>query len=440
MSGRKWYQFGAFRFDGRLLYRGEERLELPEREARILLMLVEAPLHLVRKEDLLAVYGPRADPNNVDQAVTRLRRVLGDGSAGRPRSYRFIDTVQGDGYVWKHPLSVTHEACLESLADYYAGLEWWGSREPDAIWKAKESFEAVLHRDPTFALAHAALADCYATLGSHSWMPACASAARAKAAANKALVFDSSLAEPHATLGCIYSLFEYRWADGERELLQAIEQAPAYGTARHRYALLLAAIGQLPRALEEIARAKELDPLSRTVEVHLGTLLYFARRYDEAEQQCREALRFNRSFWYAHYQYGLVCEQQGRSEEAVAEQRLALDCFREPSALLTAALARALALAGAVDECRRLLEEVRHPNEARGSVFFHSAAAYAALGDTDAAFEALGNGAGHCESWLAFAAVDPRLDTLRGDARFPALLGRLGLTADPYPHPFRAPA
>jgi adenylate cyclase len=322
---------------------------------------------------------------------------------------------------------VSHEARLESVAEYYKGLEWWGNRDPEAVWKAKECFEAVLVHDPTFARAHAALADCYATIGSHSWLPARNCAERAEAEAKKALLFDPSLAEPRATLGCTYSLFRYRWADGERELEKAMELAPDYGTARHRYALLLAATGKLSLAIEAIARARTLDPLSRTIEVHAATISYWSRRYDDAERQCREAIRFNPQFWYAHYQLGVLSEQRGRPEEAVDEQRRAMECFGEPSALLTAGLARACALAGAEDEGRRLLEEARGLAELRGSVSFHLAAAFTALGDANAAFEYLRKGIDDGETWMAFAGVDPRLDRLRSDARFAPLLARLGV-------------
>ena len=435
-ANRKWYQFGAFRFDGRLLYAGDERLELPEREAQVLLLLVENALHLVKKQDLLALYGARADVNNVDQAVARLRKVLGDKNEGKQRVHTFIDTVQGDGYVFKQPVRISHEVCAESMATYYRGLEWWGSREPEAMWKAKECFEAVLERDPTFARAYAALGDCYATVGSHAWMPADTSAARAKAAANKALLYDASLAEAHATLGIVYGLFEYRWRDGESQLLRALELSPDYATAHHRYALLQAATGRLAPALESNLRAKALDPLSRTIEVHHATILYWSRRYEEAERQIRETLTFNRHFWYAHYQLAVICEQLGRPGEAVREHGHALECFGEPSVLITAALARAHALAGSRTEARRLLEIVGQPGSPRGTVYFHTAAANVALEDPDVALRCLEEAIARSETWVSFIGVDPRLDPLRTDPRFPELLTRLGLPfEEPRPRP-----
>jgi DNA-binding winged helix-turn-helix (wHTH) protein/Tfp pilus assembly protein PilF len=427
MSDWKWYHFGPFRFDGRLAYRGDELLELPEREARVLLLLLESAGHLVKKQELLDVFGPRADPNNVDQAVTRLRKVLNDRNSDRPRRHVYIETVQGDGYVFKHRVHVAYETRPEVLVEYYAGLEWWSSRKPDAMRKAKECFEGVLDHAPTFARNHAALADCYATLGSHLWMSPREAGARAKAAAEKALLFDKSLAEPHATLGFVYSLFEHKWSDAERELTLAIERAPNYGSAHHRYALHLAAWGERTRALEEIAHAKELDPLGRTIGVHIATILWWFRRYDEAEEQCTEALTIDPNFWYLHHQLGLIREQQGRPEEAIAEQRRAIELAREPANVLTAALARAYALGGARDESLRILRDITGPKAPTRPAFFHVATAYAALGEVDLAIEYLSRASEEQECWVSFLAIDPRLDVLRHAPNFSKLLARLDL-------------
>src|SRR5882724_11139097 len=134
MSGRSWYHFGPFRFDGRLLFRGGERRDLPDKEAQTLLILVQNAQHLVARNELLEkVYGPRADSNSVDQAINRLRKVLDDQGQPKKRVHAYIDTVHGDGYVFKVAPHVVHEVCAEALREYYEGLEWWNDREPESI-------------------------------------------------------------------------------------------------------------------------------------------------------------------------------------------------------------------------------------------------------------------------------------------------------------------
>jgi len=50
-----------------------------------------------------------------------------------------------------------------------------------------------------------------------------------------------------------------------------------------------------------------------------------------------------------------------------------------------------------------------------------------ALGDTDLAFDQLDHAKRERSTWMAYLGVDPRLDRLRGDPRFAALLEATGL-------------
>jgi hypothetical protein len=60
-------------------------------------------------------------------------------------------------------------------------------------------------------------------------------------------------------------------------------------------------------------------------------------------------------------------------------------------------------------------------------VFFHVAAAHVALKNDTLAFEYLTRAAEAQDIWAAFAAIDPRMDPLRGDPRYAALLASLDL-------------
>jgi hypothetical protein len=46
--------------------------------------------------------------------------------------------------------------------------------------------------------------------------------------------------------------------------------------------------------------SSELDPLSLTVNVQVGYILFLARRYDEAITQLRAAIDMDPYFWMAH--------------------------------------------------------------------------------------------------------------------------------------------
>lgn len=162
--------------------------------------------------------------------------------------------------------------------------------------------------------------------------------------------------------------------------------------------------------------------------MHAATIRYWAGQYEEAEQLARYALKPYGDFYYAHYQLGLIHEAQGRLEEAVEDQQRAIKHYRGESPMLAAALVRTEVL---LNERRSLDDDARgrrsrgaHPDAA----LFHLGAAYAALGDKDTAFQYLDAAVDAKEVWVSFAAVDPRIASLRSESRFGALLEKMDLT------------
>src|SRR5207248_843946 len=76
--------------------------------------------------------------------------------------------------------------------------------------------------DPTYALAHAGLSDCYLLLGEYTSARPADILPKARPHAYRALELDRDLAEAHASLGLI-SLYDYDWASAEREFKRAID-------------------------------------------------------------------------------------------------------------------------------------------------------------------------------------------------------------------------
>ena len=72
-----------------------------------------------------------------------------------------------------------------------------------------------------------------------------------------------------------------------------------------------------------------------------------------------------------------------------------------------------------------------HTSLARIHFEFDTAVIHAALGDFDAAFEWLDRAYEEQSPWIAFLRVDPRVDALRSDERFSALLHSARLAPPP---------
>jgi TolB-like protein/DNA-binding winged helix-turn-helix (wHTH) protein/Flp pilus assembly protein TadD len=198
----------------------------------------------------------------------------------------------------------------EAYESYLKGRYFWNKRTAEGIKKSIDCFRQAIRLDPNYALAYAGLADSY-TFG--------ADPSEAKTAAEKALSVDEQLAEAHTSLGNIKLFHDYDWQGAEAEFRRSIELNPNYPTAHHWYAYYLAAMGRFEAAIEEINRARDLDPLSLAINADVGQILYLGRRHDEAIAACKKALEMDPNFTNAHIHLAMVYAAKGLRDAAFSE-------------------------------------------------------------------------------------------------------------------------
>jgi tetratricopeptide (TPR) repeat protein len=250
---------------------------------------------------------------------------------------------------------------------------------------------------------------------------------RAEAAAIRAIELDPSLAEPHATLGYLKTLWEWDWPGAEREFRRAIELNPEYGTAHHWFAFYWLTVGNSSASLAEIEKARSLSPLSPAINAEVAYFYSFARQYDRAEQEAAKAIELSPESPLTQRSLCRVYALQGKRDELedAVEKSLRFS-GRDSGNLLVAAAA--LGNIGEAQRGKQLLKEVF---ERFGENTIHAgwvALAYANLGDRDRAFayyEKAMQDRSLVASWLR----DPMLDGIRSDPRFNELFRRLGLEA-----------
>ena len=315
---------------------------------------------------------------------------------------------------------------VEAHEMYLRGRHLWNERSPPALQQAIELFSEAAEKDPQYALPHAGLADCYVLLHQHGLLTPAASFPRARDEAQAALDLDPTLAEPLASRALVRFLFDWDWAGAERDFLKSIELNPSQATAHQWYAELLTATGRTEAALSELGRARELDPLSRIVSAASGRPFYYARRQDEAIARFRSAVEMDPSFLVAHALLGRALEAKGRHADALAELDQALVLGpEEPNAV--AEHAAVLAKLGRRPEALEGLARLEALSRRRYVPQYLFVVVYAALGDTQAASASLARAAEQRDPDLVHLAVDPRVDGVRQDARFQAVLARLAL-------------
>jgi serine/threonine-protein kinase len=91
---------------------------------------------------------------------------------------------------------------------YSKGRQALKHRSEAGLHKALECFQSALEISPDFALAYSGLADAYTLLYIYHLLPREESLGKAKAAAQRALTLDDSLAEVYTTLGHVSKVFD----------------------------------------------------------------------------------------------------------------------------------------------------------------------------------------------------------------------------------------
>lgn len=121
----------------------------------------------------------------------------------------------------------------------------------------------------------------------------------------------------HVAMGRIKIEYEWDWEGAERAFLRAIELNPHLAVAHTYYAFHLLMMGRA-ESLAEIARAKELDPLSRLNPTIEGMTLITQRRYAEAVVVLDRVVEADPAYYPARWFLGMAYEQLGAYAEAIS--------------------------------------------------------------------------------------------------------------------------
>jgi DNA-binding winged helix-turn-helix (wHTH) protein/tetratricopeptide (TPR) repeat protein len=307
---------------------------------------------------------------------------------------------------------------------YLQGRFLWNQRSEPALRRAVEHFRRAIDLDPSFALAYAALADAYTTLGYLSWDAPAATFPVARPYALKAIELDPSLSQAHASLAYIKFYFDWDWAGADEEFRRAIELNPNDPVAHQWDAVYLLAAGRADEAMEEVRTAQRLDPLSLAINTDVGFHLYYNGRDAQAIAQLQSVLGMKSDFGLAHLWLARAYLEVGRPDESLAEATKA-EATAPQWVVFIAQRGYTLGAMGRADEARAVLDEMARLSAQRFVTSYGVALVYAGLGDKEQAFAWLEKAFAERSHWLMWLRLDPRWKTLRSDPRFAGLVGRL---------------
>lgn len=466
------YRFGVFSLhkEHLLLHAASRQVHLGPRVVETLLALIEHPGEIVTKNELLERVWPEGyvEEANLAQNIYVLRKTLRQ-YADRDlietvprRGYRFTAEVREEEELHTRPLpaapaiavprvrpvferyriaaaaavllvailaglpfalahsrkaAATAQLSAQGARMYAMGKYYWNQRTATSLRKSEQYFLSTIASDPKDARGYAGLASAYAIESDYrfnsDWK---AELAKAAAYAREALRLDPQSAEAHAVLGLV-DVQSHRLASAYANYKTALALDPGFAPAHQWYGSELLLSGHVVQAYGELQKAANLDPLSVATTDWLAQAAFLTRRYDAALAYGRQALDLSPQRYMVYQTIGLAYEQLGNERAAIAAfktyaARCGPDCKYDVAALLANAYAKLHDPAHAGSELA-----IAHSGLAQNATPPEDyAAALIALGKRNDALHVLARG--KIQEPAAVLAVDPRMDAVRGDARF----------------------
>lgn len=474
------YSFGPFRLNvaDRILERSGERVLLTPKVIDTLVVLLQNAGKLVTKEALMEAVWP--DVVVVESGLTRNISVLRKALEESVQEGEYIETIPRRGY--RFVAEVTEEIQMEPEARTgsaqeehsvepvlvevaHSGRKWsalvWpaavvllllllvaslfrptapkaqrplepGVRigehllyklAPQEAVRASDEFRQALLVTPNSAAAHAGLSIALIQTAALGLRPIHSVGREAEQAANRALQLDGNSAVAHYATGLMNLMYHWDLQHADRSFRRALQLDPNSVQTRFGYAQLQFAKGELNTAIELTEDALRLDPASPLLGARYCQALYYRRDFRRAEAECRRVLDRERNFTLANYYLALTLGWLGQTDQALRM----LDSLPLSAGAVEVDRAWVSFRAGNREPALRALAAQRELIRQGKLTPSAKLLLCTILEQRDEAFEAIETGIASRAIEMLTLNVDPRLDSLRTDKRYPSVLRRIGV-------------
>jgi serine/threonine-protein kinase len=298
---------------------------------------------------------------------------------------------------------------------------------PEPARRALASFQRAVALDDSHAAAHAGAALAYVKLAGFGVVSHADARVSARAEIRKAVEHGEGIAEAHAAEADIRLLYDWDWRGAEKEFRRSLDLNPGFTYARNVYAQLLAAERRFDEALDISDETLQIDPNSTTATINHGMILYYKRDFSGAQEFASRALAQDPSEPSAHVLEARALEAQGQYHKALGAAKRAIELAGNPGVSLRVVAIRLMALAGDQDEARQAATELENAGR-QGTLRVRPrdlAYLYLGFGRLAAALDAFESAFDERDPTLVWLPVDPRVDALRREPRFAAMLQKL---------------
>jgi DNA-binding winged helix-turn-helix (wHTH) protein len=454
MDVRGAYQVGkhVIDLDRRRISSNGSTIELGWKHFEALRLLVEANGRVVEREEFFRQIwqGQIVDESNLTKCITQLRKVLNNGgeedyletvprlgyrlvapvrrepdpasdietTADRPRRRGWIRWVAAavvailaGGLMWSILADRKRLSRAEAAYEEAQRLRW--QKTPGNLSLAVEGFHRAIQLNPNKAIYHASLAEVLTKLPGQEGLDQ----KLILETAQRGILLDARCAGCNAVLGFVLFSKFWDWARADQHLSVAVELDPRDEGSRGYYAMLLATQGRLDEALRQVDDGIRLDRYHSTLYTIKSGILYFMKRYAEAETVALRALSFGqdqKSAWDWLAYSDLLAGRPHQAIESIA--RSGMPWYSADAVTVF----RVNGLTGvALNVTQALQDPVRAYRRAHWSMV---------LGDRVAALDDLETAHRVRTFDVIYLAVDPMFEPLRSEPRFRKIIEQMRLT------------
>lgn len=373
---------------------------------------------VLRSELLDPLTGRHMWGEEYTRSLPEVRSLQNQITSDIARRFGFPLTATGQQRLTKQ-----HTDNPEAYEFYLKGRYYSAKGTKESLAKGLKYFQQATEKDPNYALAYSGLA--YYYFVAMDWLlPPREANERSRAAAEKALSLDDTLAEAHTMLGVVHWIYDWNWVAAENEFRRAVELNPSYAPAHQFYGLYLASLDRGDEAVAESRRALALDPLSLELNGSLGQVLARTRHTAESIRQQQKTVELDPNDWFSHLGLGMSYLQSKQYSEAIMELNQAVRLENNSDVL--GALGLAYGLAGDRSHAHKILEALERRSSNSYVPPYDLAQVYIGLGEKDNAFEWLEKARQDRGFAVAWFHVTTDMDSLRSDPRFRELLEPIG--------------
>jgi len=314
---------------------------------------------------------------------------------------------------------------LKAFQYYMQGLSFAQRRTREDLLTAISYYDRAIEEDRNYALAYAGFADAYANLGAYGYIAPIDGTRKTEKAAREAVTLDENLAEAHAALALAHIAFApSNFQLGDRELRRAIELSPSLALAHSYLGFSLVRQGRLDESLEEMLKARELDPLSPIIARQAAMPYHLKRDYSRALELLRQANELGPPFTTT-WEIGVYIQNK-LFNETLAELEKAKRA-RKGDPILIYDMGMIYAAQGKRAEALQIIKDLEGISGASLSQAHLIAKIYATLNEKEMALSWLERGL-TTGAIGVFYKDEPVWDPIRGDPRFTDVVRRTGIS------------